>query len=276
MMPIMTAGLSSLPTSRTSSGSAFNNLTQRVTSALGLALITGIATSEQAQFMADRSGLLKPDGADMNPQLAQMAARGPGGLLPLWQQLGVEVQAQAYSNVFMITGCTTFLGVALAFCLRNGKPSTTQPPIAGTRSASRCDGVVLNNRPNPDTTYEDSSIRRTTTQQYMDAVDWTSAGHVARVLRVFERLMDEFEAQHTERLRRLLRRDGYEVKESGEIIALGPQLSVGSLANLKDPAAIIEQLDRIGRAIQDDPPLAAGSAKEGRQRGPAGAGQQRA
>jgi hypothetical protein len=124
MMPIMTAGLSALPGSRASSGSAFNNLTQRVTSALGLALITGVATAQQAQFMADRSGLLNPAAADTNPRLAQMAAKGPAGMLPLWQQLTVEVQAQAYSNVFMITGCITLLGVALAFCLRNGKPST--------------------------------------------------------------------------------------------------------------------------------------------------------
>jgi EmrB/QacA subfamily drug resistance transporter len=124
MMPIMTVGLSSLSGSRTSSGSAFNNLTQRVTSALGLALLTGIATSQQAQFMADRSGLLNPTGADANPELAQMVAKGPAGMLPLWQQLTVEVQAQAYSNVFMITAFITLLGVALAFCLRNGRPST--------------------------------------------------------------------------------------------------------------------------------------------------------
>jgi hypothetical protein len=40
------------------------------------------------------------------------------------KELSVEVQAQAYSNVFMITGCITLAGIALAFCLRNGKPST--------------------------------------------------------------------------------------------------------------------------------------------------------
>jgi hypothetical protein len=34
------------------------------------------------------------------------------------------VQAQAYSNVFMITVGITFIGVALAFCLRNGKART--------------------------------------------------------------------------------------------------------------------------------------------------------
>jgi EmrB/QacA subfamily drug resistance transporter len=129
MMPIMTAGISSLPASRVGSGSAFNNLTQRVTSALGLAMITGVATAQQAQFMADRSGLLRPDGADSNPRLAQMA-QGPSALLPLWKQLVVEVQAQAYSNLFLITGALTFLGMALAFCLRSGKPSAAEEPAA--------------------------------------------------------------------------------------------------------------------------------------------------
>ena len=53
-----------------------------------------------------------------------MAAKGPFGMLPLWQQLGVEVQAQAYSNVFMVTGCITLVRMALAFCLRSGRPSS--------------------------------------------------------------------------------------------------------------------------------------------------------
>jgi hypothetical protein len=59
-----------------------------------------------------------------------MAAHGPEGMLPLWQQLSVEVQAQAYSNVFLITGALTFIGMALAFCLRSGKPSGAEPEEA--------------------------------------------------------------------------------------------------------------------------------------------------
>jgi hypothetical protein len=39
-------------------------------------------------------------------------------------------------------------------------------------------------------------------------------------------------------------------------------LLAGSLAGLKDASAIREQLDRIQRAISDDPALAVGSAKE--------------
>lgn len=116
--------------------------------------------------------------------------------------------------------------------------------------------------PNPDSTYDDSSVRRQTTQQYMESVDWTDQSHVSRALRVFERLLYGFEEQYTEQFRRALRHDGYTITDSGEIVGVGPQQPQGSLASLKDPAAILEQLGRIQRAIIDDPALAVGSAKE--------------
>jgi EmrB/QacA subfamily drug resistance transporter len=62
MMPIMTGGLSALPAALSSAGSAFNTLTQRVSSALGLAVLTALATVQEAQFMADRSALVPADG----------------------------------------------------------------------------------------------------------------------------------------------------------------------------------------------------------------------
>ncbi|HZZ51978.1 MAG TPA: DHA2 family efflux MFS transporter permease subunit [Pseudonocardia sp.] len=121
MMPIMTGGISALPSSIVSAGSAFNTLTQRVTAALGLAVLTALATGEQAQFMANRAALLASEGPNMDSRLVQMQGQGPGGLLPLWQQLSLEVQAEAYSNVFLIAGSVTLAGVALAFMLRHGK-----------------------------------------------------------------------------------------------------------------------------------------------------------
>jgi Abortive infection C-terminus len=60
-----------------------------------------------------------------------------------------------------------------------------------------------------------------------------------------------------------LRRDGYVTDpETGHITSAGPQFAAGLLAGLKDASAIREQLDRIQRAIDDDPALAVGSAKE--------------
>jgi MFS family permease len=127
MMPIMTGGISALPPNVVSAGSAFNTLTQRVTAALGLAMLTAMATGQQAQFMADRSALLHAGGADADPRIMNMRSNGPAGLIPLWHQLQVEVQAQAYSNVFLVAGVCTMAGVILAFFLRSGKaPSTDE------------------------------------------------------------------------------------------------------------------------------------------------------
>lgn len=63
--------------------------------------------------------------------------------------------------------------------------------------------------PNPDCAYEDGSVRRQTTQEYLESVDWVDPQHVSRALRVFGRLMHDFEPQYTEQLRHSLRRDGY-------------------------------------------------------------------
>jgi EmrB/QacA subfamily drug resistance transporter len=124
MMPIMAGGISSLPASIVNSGSAFNTLTQRVTSALGLAVLTGLATAQQAQFMADRSALLQSGGPSVDPRIVAMEQQGGlAGLLPLWQQLKIEVEAQAYSDVFLVAGVCTLAGALLAFALRSGKPT---------------------------------------------------------------------------------------------------------------------------------------------------------
>jgi hypothetical protein len=104
--------------------------------------------------------------------------------------------------------------------------------------------------PHPDCTYEDSSVRRRRIQEYLESVDWTDPSHVARALRVFERLMDDFEEQWTEKVHRSLRQDGYAMNENGGIVPSGPQLLPLSLNNLTDPAAILEQLERIRRGLR--------------------------
>ena len=110
--------------------------------------------------------------------------------------------------------------------------------------------------------YEDSSVRRQTTQAYLEAVDWSDPRHVARALRVFGRLMHGYEAQYTEKLRHSLRRDGYVTDAvTGHIMSAGPQLRGGLAGRPEGPSAIREQLDRIQRAIADDPALAVGSAE---------------
>jgi MFS family permease len=124
MMPIMTSGISSLPPTLTDHGSAFNTLTQRVSSALGLAILTVLSTHLQAQGFADRSALLSGDGPSVDPRIAQMQAGGQSGLLPLWSQLRTEVLADAYSTVFLVAGVAALSGVGLALFLRSGKATS--------------------------------------------------------------------------------------------------------------------------------------------------------
>jgi len=119
MMPIMTGGLSVLPPEVSDSGSAFNTLTQRVSSALGLAMMTALVQDNSAQFLADRSTLLE---AGASPQLTEMQQQGTTGLLSLYQEVSGQVQAAAYSSGFFIAGSATLVGVVLALFLRSGKP----------------------------------------------------------------------------------------------------------------------------------------------------------
>lgn len=117
--------------------------------------------------------------------------------------------------------------------------------------------------PNPDCAYEDSSVRRTLTQEYLDSVDWTDPNHISRVLHVFERLMQGFEPGYTSRFVNSLRRDGYLVdEETCHISPVGSRFAPESLKNVTDASAIRQQLGRIQHAIIDDPALAVGSAKE--------------
>ena len=126
MMPVMTAGLSSLPSSITSAGSAFNTIAQRVSSALGVAAMGALSTVQQAQQMANRSALLTSTGPDVDPRIMAMQKQGPGGMLQLWQQLQLEVSSQAYSNIFYVIGIGTCVGVLLTLSLRSGRPERSE------------------------------------------------------------------------------------------------------------------------------------------------------
>ncbi|HEY1972170.1 MAG TPA: DHA2 family efflux MFS transporter permease subunit [Pseudonocardia sp.] len=129
-MPVMTAGLSALPGTIVDAGNAYSNLVQRVTGALGVAAFTALSSSETAQLMADRSALLTADGPGMDPRLLAMQQHGPQGLLPVWQQMQVDVLAHTYSDIFLITGVLTLASVLLTFLLPKGRPTGDTGHIA--------------------------------------------------------------------------------------------------------------------------------------------------
>ncbi|WP_410662107.1 abortive infection family protein [Amycolatopsis sp. lyj-84] len=140
----------------------------------------------------------------------------------------------------------------------------TDSTVGAITSAFQDEGFA----PNPDCRYDDTSVRRTAAQERLESVDWTDSGHVARACRVFERLLIDWEdGPYLDRFYNSLRRDGCSVDYPGTGLITPPTASghlrpIRSLATLTDPSAIQEQLDRIQRAIIDDPALAIGSAKE--------------
>jgi EmrB/QacA subfamily drug resistance transporter len=127
MMPIMTAGLASLPAASTNEGSALNNVARQTAGALGLAVLSALTTSQQAQLIADRGAVIQsqnglhPPGP-MSPQLfAQMYGR--------YEYLSTQVLADSYANVFLVIAGLTAAGVVLALFLR--KPKSSGGPGAG-------------------------------------------------------------------------------------------------------------------------------------------------
>ncbi|HEX4359651.1 MAG TPA: MDR family MFS transporter [Pseudonocardia sp.] len=121
MMPIMTAGLAAIPAAFASSGSPVNNIAQRVSGSLGLAGLTVLATSQQAQLMADRAALI-PATSGVAP-VQQIVAQGQGMIYAYYQQLSLYVMADAYSNVFLVCCVLTAAAVVLALFLHSGSPA---------------------------------------------------------------------------------------------------------------------------------------------------------
>jgi len=128
IMPIMTAGLNSLPPQLVGFGSAINNIAQRVCSSLGLAGMGALVSHQSAQLTADQGALLQQ--GDLPPAVQQFADQGPTGLYELYEQLQLHVQAIAYADVFLIAAALTGACALLAVTLRKPAPAapTAEPP----------------------------------------------------------------------------------------------------------------------------------------------------
>ncbi len=135
MMPIMTGGLSSLPPDRTSGGSAFNTVVQRTSSAIGLAAMTALMTLEQAQGLADRTGLMSSSptsGTASSGAASSGSSSGSGSALleqySVYEHLQSQVFITALNDLLVVTAILTALGVPLALMLRSGRPAAQEGP----------------------------------------------------------------------------------------------------------------------------------------------------
>ena len=117
MMPIMTGGLSAVPPNQVDGASAFNNVVQRTSAALGLAELTSLVTYSREQFALDR-GLLVSAGTPM-PAMAPGPTGELAGMYAVYQQTQTLAFVEAMHSLFIVTAA----GIPLALMLRSG-PST--------------------------------------------------------------------------------------------------------------------------------------------------------
>lgn len=106
--------------------------------------------------------------------------------------------------------------------------------------------------------------RRELVEQYYAGIDLKSANDVKRLLAVFADILRQNESDNQGGLVEALKRDGYEwcqdqivpsnpIPYTEEIVAVASRLEI-------DP--LLLQIDRLKKAINDDPALAVGTAKE--------------
>ena len=136
MMPIMTGGISALPPSLVSHAGAFNNVVQRTTAALGLAVLTAMVSNQQAQQIEDRTALV-PSGVPM-PQLGAPTDGGVAGLLAVYQETQTQVFVSALNDMYIVTAVITAAGVVLALMLHHG-PAPAAPEDPAPAPATRAE-----------------------------------------------------------------------------------------------------------------------------------------
>ncbi|MGB8201752.1 MAG: DHA2 family efflux MFS transporter permease subunit [Pseudonocardiaceae bacterium] len=125
MMPIMSAGLAVIPAAKTNSASALNNISQRVSSAFGVAVFTAILTVLQAQLLAGRSALLPA--TTPVPRIGPPGTPGWLSLYAVYHQTTQQVFVGAMDNLFLLVAALFALSALGALLLRS-RPTPTAPP----------------------------------------------------------------------------------------------------------------------------------------------------
>jgi EmrB/QacA subfamily drug resistance transporter len=121
MMPIMTAGVSSLPGFLTSAGSSVNNVMQRVSSSVAVAVFGSLNSIKGAQMSADQGAL---SGAD-SYAASQIGHGGQAEYLAAYQEMNAQVTTATYANGFFVVAIMGAIAAGLAMFMRSGKNKAT-------------------------------------------------------------------------------------------------------------------------------------------------------
>jgi len=128
MMPIFSAGLAVIPSTRASTASALSNVIQRAASAFGVAVFTTLLTVLQAQLMADRAALLPA--TTPTPHLGPPGTPDWIGLYALYQQTHQQVFVAAINNLFLLVAALFALSALGALLLRSKLPPAGAPGVS--------------------------------------------------------------------------------------------------------------------------------------------------
>ncbi|MGH3781026.1 MAG: DHA2 family efflux MFS transporter permease subunit [Pseudonocardiaceae bacterium] len=123
-MPILTGGVAVIPLTRSGAASALNNVVQRVSGALGLAMLTAILTTQRTQQLAGRAALMPT--TTLTPHLGDPAVPDWAGAYALYQQTQLQVFVGAIDDLFLIATGLSALGALVALLLRSG-PAPAPP-----------------------------------------------------------------------------------------------------------------------------------------------------
>ena len=111
MMSVMTGGISALPRDLTHQRQRDQHRRPARQRRPGLAALTALATSQQAQMAAGRAALLTSSQAD-DLHVLQLYA--------IYQRTHLQVFADALSDIFLVTAVTTAFAAVIALSLRSG------------------------------------------------------------------------------------------------------------------------------------------------------------
>ncbi|MDQ3900517.1 MAG: DHA2 family efflux MFS transporter permease subunit [Actinomycetota bacterium] len=156
MMPIFTGGVAVIPVAQVNAASAFNNVVQRVSGALGLAVLTAILIKQQAEQMAGRAALVPSNVT--TPHLGPPGTPDWLGDYATYRMTQLQVFVGAIGDLFLIASALSLLAALGALMLRSSPatvaaPATTAPPRAvaapGSTNGQASRVVASASRPKP-------------------------------------------------------------------------------------------------------------------------------
>lgn len=124
-----------------------------------------------------------------------------------------------------------------------------------------------------------SGKRRSLVEKYYQAINWSKWSEVRKVLTVYENVLVKLEEQSEpnylfansewankkfQLLKKFVEKDGFQYRE-GKLIPIGKNKSLQEIADTVasfDAPELHRQIERMQNAVEDDPSLAVGTAKE--------------